>query len=65
MVQLVLETDNLILELDDLAFTLNELGLLTLKVEGLRVNQLVEVVDASQLLLNVHFERPSLSSQVR
>ena len=65
MVQLVLETDNLILELDDLAFAFDELRLLTLQVERLRVNQLVEVVDTCELLLNVHFERPGLCSQVR
>lgn len=65
VVELILETDDLVLQLDDLALALNELGLLALEVECLRVDQLVKVIDARQLLLNVHLEGPRLSSQVR
>ena len=65
VVELVLEADDLILELDDLAFALNELGLLALEVEGLRIDELVQIINARQLLLDVHLEGPRLSSQVR
>jgi len=64
VVQLVLEGDNLVLKLDDLALALNELGLLALEVKCFRVDELVKVINARQLFLNVHLEGASLRSQV-
>ena len=61
MVELVLEADNLVLKLDDFAFAVYKLSFLVLQVKGLGVYQLVQIVDASQLLGNVVLEGSSLS----
>lgn len=64
MVEFVLEAYNLVLKLDDLSLTLNQLGLLTLEVESLGVDELVEVVDSSQLLGDIVLKSSGLSGEV-
>ena len=64
VVQLILETDDLVLELDDLTLALDELSFLTLEVESLRVNELVEVIDTGELLGDVILEGTRLSSKL-
>ena len=64
MIELILETDNLILELNDFTLTVNKLGLLALEVHGLAVNELIEVVNPGELLANIVLKGPSLSSKV-
>ena len=64
MVELILETDDLIFQLDNFSLALDQLGLLALEVEGLGVDELVEVVDAGQLLGDVVLQGSGLGSQV-
>ena len=64
MVQLILETNNLIFQLDNFSFTINELALLVLQVTGLAVNELVEVINSSKLLGDVVLKSSCLSSKV-
>lgn len=61
VVELILETDNLIFQLNNLALALHELRLLALEVERFAVNELIEVVDPRQLLGNIVLERARLS----
>lgn len=63
MVELVLEADNLVLELDDFTFTFNELSFLALKIKGLGVNELVEVINSSKLLRDVVLKSSGLSGK--
>ena len=64
VVELVLEADHLVLQLNDLAFALDKLCLLALEVEGLRVNKLVEIVNARKLLLDIVLQSSRLGRQV-
>ena len=64
MVQLVLETDDLILKLDDFTLTVDKLGLLALKVHGLAINELIEVIDPGKLLRYVVLKSSCLCSKV-
>lgn len=64
VVELILEGDNLVLELDDFSLTLDKLGFFTLEIEGLGVDELVEVVDSRELLGDVVLEGSGLSSQI-
>lgn len=64
MVQLVLETDDLILKLDDFTFTVDKLGLLALKVHGLAINELIEVINPGKLLRYVVLKSSCLCSKV-
>lgn len=64
MIQLILETNNLIFQLDNFSFTINELALLVLQITGLAVNEFVEVINSSKLLLDVVLKSSCLSSKV-
>lgn len=64
MVQLVLETDDLVLKLDDFTLTVDKLGLLRLEVHGLAVNELIEVINPGKLLRYVVLKSSCLCSQV-
>lgn len=64
MVQLVLETDDLILKLDDFTLTVNKLGLLALEVHSLAINELIEVINPGKLLRYVVLKSSCLCSKV-
>jgi hypothetical protein len=65
MVELILETNNLILQLDNFSFTIDELAFFVLQVTSLAINELVEVINSSKLLGDVVLESSCLSSKVR
>jgi len=64
MVELILETNNLILQLDNFSFTIDELAFFVLQVTSLAINELVEVINSSKLLGDVVLESSCLSSKV-
>lgn len=64
MVKFILETNNLIFQLDNFSFTIDELALFVLQVTGLGINELVEVINSSNLLGDVVLESSCLGSEV-
>lgn len=60
----VFEARYLILELYDFTLALDERGLFRLQIECLRIDNLVEVVEAAELLRNVVLEGTSLRCQI-
>lgn len=64
MVELILETDNLIFHLNNFTFAINKLGLLVLQVESLGVDELVEIVNSGQLFADIVLQGSSLSGQI-
>ena len=65
MIEFILEGDNLVLELNNFAFAVDQLSLLVLQIISLLVNQLVQIIDPSQLLGDIVLQSSCLSSQVR
>lgn len=64
MIELVLEANHLILELDDFSFAVDKLRFFVFQIEGLCVDELVEVIDSSKLLGNIILECSCLSSEI-
>ena len=64
VVQLILETDNLILELDDFTFAVDELGLFVFQIKRFSVYQFVEVIDSGKLFGNIVLQGSSLGGEV-
>ena len=60
-----MEADNLIFQLDNFSLAIDQLGLLVFQVIGLRINELVEVVNSGQLFRDIVLEGPRLGSEVR
>ena len=64
MVELILETDNLIFKLNDFTLAIDQLAFLVLEVESFGVNEFIQIVNSGQLLGDVILESPCLSRQI-
>jgi len=64
MIEFILETDDLIFQLYNFTLTLDKLSLFALQIESLGINQLVQVIDSSQLLRNIIFKSSCLGCKV-
>ena len=64
MVGLILETNDLIFGLNNFSFAIDKLSFLIFEVISLAVDQLVQVINSSQLLRDVILKLSSLGRQI-
>lgn len=64
MIELILETNDLIFQLDNFLLTINKLGLFIFQIKSFCVYELIQVVDSGQLFRDIILQCSSLGRQI-